>query len=71
VRQTAPAGTNAARTKKLPPFAPPAILNTRGGLLSVRWPSGNVSPILFVKEKNRWLVDVLNGPGGEILLLKE
>lgn len=56
---------------KQPPFTPPALVNNKNGLLTVRWPSGNQSPILLVKENGRWLVDVLNGPGGEILLLKE
>lgn len=56
---------------KQPPFTPPALVNNKNGLLTVRWPSGNQSPILLVKENGRWLVDVLNGPGGDILLLKE
>lgn len=76
-RPNQPAEKKATPKKKLPekvrskPFAAPAIINSKNGLLTVRWPSGNRSSILFVKENKRWLVDILNGPGGEILLMKE
>ena len=56
---------------KKTPFSPPLLLNSNAGRLTIRWPSGTVSPVLFVKRGTRWLVDVLNGPGGTILLLKE
>ena len=53
-------------------FHPPAVVHVRRNLFLVKWPSGTRFPILIVKNgAGKWLIDVFNGPGGKILLLRK